>query len=254
MTQLQYIKNDTVSASLAGRSLALNATQVSGLKENFKSKIVIPSTPPITSSDTKTETAPSVDNVIPAPVNQSVEIPGPEVPNIDIAPVTNEVISPETTQEQPSSVTNQISEADAPVIDLGIPFDQGNQIEENKSEEPQTVDVTPIIEIPNEGPVVTESPEPVQTQPEIEIVPNESSKKTEYDELLGRIKTINEEYNKKIADLNAERTQKIEEAMLEAKAGIETLQDKAAEHLKNAQAAEQIAHIAYENAQQIPNV
>ena len=269
MTQLQSINVETGNTTLeSGRSLALNLTQVNGLKENFKSKIV-PSTPaniineqPVqeliqndvisSSNDSNIGIeAPNSANIEPPTISEPPVMNNANtvVPEINIVP--NEVSAPPIPVENPSQ---EIIETPAeeknenmPVIDLGIPFDQGNQEQttttSDSSNSIPNIDITPPVEVQAVNQPV------ISTEPQIEIVSSNNNRKTEYDALAEEIAKINEEFDNKIIELNTQRKNAIDNALTRSKEHLLEIQDKATEHLKNAQAAEQIANIAYEKAQ-----
>ena len=80
----------------------------------------------------------------------------------------------------------------------------------------------------------------------VEIVSNEP-KKTDYDNLMDEIAALNTKYQN---DLQA-ILHKYQEKMNTFETEINDLKGKAEEHLKNAQAAETIATIAHQNAQNV---
>lgn len=263
MTQVTYVKDEKVSSSLeSGRSLALNLTQVTSLKDNFrnqipKEEIAAPQeVAPVQDSIPVVENAaPSLDNI--APVEQ--EIPQVQEPVInDVIPtVAQEVQEPIIENQSPVAAEEQNMTPDmsAPVIDLGIPFDSG-EAQSNVQSEPVTpgvdmnpvVDFTPVVDI---APVQEASQISQETvMPQVEIVTS-NNKQTEYDVLTKKILEINKKYDDQMTELNRQRQEEIKKVLEENKQSIVDLQDKAEEHLKNAQAAEQIAHIAYENAQNV---
>ena len=240
MTVIQYMKDENVKASLeAGRSLALNFTQVSGLKDNFKNKLqqeqAIGQTNNLINQN-PTE-VPPLENAIPNTEPQIVN----EIP---VAPIAQNNTEENTPVINITQTTPTIPIMDKPVIDLGIPFDQGTQ-------QPEASQVTtPInVETPTiDNPINMNVTPTEETKGQVEIV-STNNKKTEYDALSERIIEINRESDNQIKLINEKRQEEIMKAIEDAKQNILDLQDKAAEHLKNAQAAEQIAHIAYENAQ-----
>ena len=252
MTQLEYIRNDNLKASIeGGRSLALNSTQVAGLKDNFKQKV-----PPETV--VQTQMAP---NMVPDMVGTSepapaVSIPGqpaaPEaIPAVSIPgqPAAPEAIPAVSIPGQPAapeaipavSIPGQAPMgSEEPIVNLEIPFDPGIPIEQ-PSENPSN-DSKPVIDIST---MTDDSSQKSQ----VEIIPNGKNRNTAYDLLTQEIKRINDQYDQQIAQINEKRQVEIAGVIEAAKQGILDLQEQASEHLKNAQAAEQIAHIAFNNAQ-----
>ena len=227
MTQLQYIKSEEIQATIeGGRSLALNPTQVSGLKENFKNKVVqvndISKQPNNISAPAVTiPEQPVIENPAPA-----VSIP--EQPVVENPTPVVDFTNPTMPNEEP------------PIIDLGVPFDSGISMEQPKQEVP----VENNINSTNNNLEIT---------PQIEIIPSEKKHNTAYDVLAQEINRINEQYDQQIAQINEKRKEEINGVIEAARQGILDLQEQASEHLKNAQAAEQIAHIAFNNAQSSQN-
>ena len=222
MTQLEYIRNDNLKSTLeGGRSLALNSTQVAGLKDNFKQKV-----PP--EAAFPTQIAP---NMAPDMITEPEAIPAVSISEQPAAP---EDIPAVNFSEQPPMVSEE------PIVNLGIPFDSGSPIEQ-PTENPSD-DTTPVIDISG----MTDNSS--QKSP-VEIIPNGKNHNTAYDLLIQEIKRINDQYNQQIAQINEKRQVEIDGVIEAAKQGILDLQEQASEHLKNAQAAEQIAHIAFNNAQ-----
>lgn len=233
-------------SSVSGKDLALNPAQISGLSNSYQAKIMEfqksnQPIPEVTSMATENviepnvvneEIAPAVENMIPVePFNTPVD--APQVPVEDIAiPVTESVI-PEV------NVTSNIIADETPVV-TDIP-----------SMEP----VIPVdVVTPSVADIVDfQTPEVGQ----VEIVPNEGVS-SDYDMLIEKIVSINEKYDKQIADINFQRNNEIlslldenKQKLTETEAQIADLKNRAEEHLKNAQAAEQIATIAHQNAQNV---
>ena len=252
MTQLEYIRNDNLKSTLeGGRSLALNSTQVAGLKDNFKQKVppeaafptqIAPNMAPDMITEPEAIPAVSISEQPAAPEDiPAVSIPEqPAVPedipavSIPEQPAAPEDIPAVNFSEQPPMVSEE------PIVNLGIPFDSGSPIEQ-PTENPSD-DTTPVIDISG----MTDNSS--QKSP-VEIIPNGKNHNTAYDLLIPEIKRINDQYNQQIAQINEKRQVEIDGVIEAAKQGILDLQEQASEHLKNAQAAEQIAHIAFNNAQ-----
>ena len=241
MTQLQYIKSEEIQATIeGGRSLALNPTQVSGLKENFKNKVVqvndISKQPNNISAPAVTiPEQPVIENPAPAvsiPEQPVIENPAPAM-SIPEQPVV----------ENPAPVVDFTNPAmpneEPPIIDLGVPFDSGISMEQPKQE----------VSIENNNSANNN----LEITPQIEIIPSEKKHNTAYDVLAQEINRINEQYDQQIAQINEKRKEEINGVIEAARQGILDLQEQASEHLKNAQAAEQIAHIAFNNAQSSQN-
>ena len=264
MTQLEYIRNDNLKANIeGGRSLALNSTQVAGLKDNFKQKVppegVAPTKAPdmietpeliVESPDAQSQQpiaqeptpvvnapqqpiAPEPAPVVTAPQQPIAPEPVPAV-NAPQQPVAQEPAPAVTVPEQ--SPTN----SEEPVINLGIPFDSGIPMEQPTANTMN--DDKPVIDLSTMTNNNTQ-------ESQVEIIPNGKNHNTAYDLLTQEIKRINDQYNQQIAQINEKRQVEIAGVIEAAKQGILDLQEQASEHLKNAQAAEQIAHIAFNNAQ-----
>ena len=257
MTQLQYIKSEEIQATIeGGRSLALNPTQVSGLKENFKNKVVqvndISKQPNNISAPAVTiPEQPVIENPAPAvsiPEQPVVENPTPAISIPEQPVIENPApaisIPEQPVIENPAPVVNFTNPAlpneEPPIIDLGVPFDSGISMEQPKQEVP----VENNINSTNNNSEIT---------PQIEIIPSEKKHNTAYDVLAQEINRINEQYDQQIAQINEKRKEEINGVIEAARQGILDLQEQASEHLKNAQAAEQIAHIAFNNAQSSQN-
>ena len=241
MTQLQYIKSEEIQATIeGGRSLALNPTQVSGLKENFKNKVmkanvIATQADNISNSVLNTPEQPVVENPAPAisiPEQPVIENPAPaisipEQPIVENTDIAVNFTNPAMPNEEP------------PIIDLGVPFDSGISTEQPEQEVP--------IENNNSA------NNNLEITPQIEIIPSEKKHNTAYDVLAQEINRINEQYDQQIVQINEKRKEEINGVIEAARQGILDLQEQASEHLKNAQAAEQIAHIAFNNAQSSQN-
>jgi len=245
-----------------GRNLALNPNQVNSLKGNFGSKVVefnnkvnVVETPAPEVSNNDVLDVPSV----PVAETMSVEAP-PVVENVETPlPVSEPVVPPILENE---AVINNISEIVPPVMDEAqpvIPTPEPVVSEPTLEPVPAVSEEIPVV--PSE-PVVMPSPsEPVvPASGNVEIVPQEP-KNTDYDILVSKINEINQKYDDQIMNLLRNRNEEIANILKENQAKmneyetkIKDLQEKAAEHLKNAQAAEEIATIAHQNAQNVQNV
>ncbi|MBR1818350.1 MAG: hypothetical protein IJ772_05815 [Bacilli bacterium] len=256
MTQLQYIKSEEIQATIeGGRSLALNPTQVSGLKENFKNKVmkanvIATQADNISNSVLNTPEQPVVENPAPAisiPEQPVIENPAPAI-SIPEQPVIENPAPAISIPEQPIVENTDIAvnftnpampNEEPPIIDLGVPFDSGISTEQPEQEVP--------IENNNSA------NNNLEITPQIEIIPSEKKHNTAYDVLAQEINRINEQYDQQIVQINEKRKEEINGVIEAARQGILDLQEQASEHLKNAQAAEQIAHIAFNNAQSSQN-
>lgn len=233
-------------SSVSGKDLALNPAQISGLSNSYQAKIMefqksnqpISEVPPI-----------ATENII-----------EPTIANEEITPVV-ENVSPEEPFNTPVDVPQ------VPVVDVNIPVAEsvvsdGNVAPNERIDDPPVVTNIPSIEpIISNNEVVTSVADIADLQtPEVgqvEIVPNEGVS-SDYDMLIDKIMSINEKYDKQVADINFKRNNEIlsildenKQKLTETEAQIADLKNRAEEHLKNAQAAEQIATIAHQNAQNV---
>ncbi len=276
MAQIIHLKNTKLQAAVGdGRSLALNPDQTTKLTEDTKMKIIefqnriqkntVPSNaekiPDVVESSPVSDVSPvqtvmgdiPVSNVVPEAVVEpaAVNIPvenetaepsfvAPEMPVQPDLPVVEPVVSSENIPEVPVTDMPNIAINSIPAINTPVVEEIANVI-------PSVVDISMST-----SPVIEASP-----VNQVEIV-SEKSQNTVYDNLLNEISSINEEYDQKIKDINVERTLKIREIFEKNKQGLMDMEtqiidfkNRAEEHLKNAQAAEQIATIAHQNAQNI---
>lgn len=184
-----------------------------------------------------------------------------EVAEVPIAPVPQVSLQPE------ESLVSQAPVVEAPAVDVS-PLEV--QMPETPVLEPQVPEVpsAPSPEIAPVMDVVSEAPEvPVATP--VDVVPTEQhaevssgveiveekKEETELDVMLKELAVIDTECNQKIVDINLERENRKQDVIVRYKSKIESertqimdFKERAAEHLKNAQAAEQIATIAQQNA------
>ena len=112
---------------------------------------------------------------------------------------------------------------------------------------PENSPVNDPVVVPNIVPPVSPEPTPVvegSVNNNVEIVSN-SSKKTDYDTLMEEIASLNQRYQTELNTI----LEKYQAKMNAYETQINDLKGKAEEHLKNAQAAETIATIAHQNAQ-----
>lgn len=263
-----YKNKKTLQAAVGeGRNLALNPEQTAKLQSNAKEKVVnfqsqiqvVAETPAVPVQEPIIEEAPVMAEPAVMTSTEQEEI---------IPPVTEDVMTAPVVEDTPLEASPVISESVMePVIPLATDPVIPMSIEENVISEPimDEVPVFPsepvVMDLPiiEENVVVTPETEEISVAPvsQVEIVPT-SQETSEYDALIITIETINQEYNQKIMDLNTERANKIKEAIenskkkiMDEQAQIIDLKNRAEEHLKNAQAAEQIANIAHQNAQNI---
>ncbi len=223
-----------------GRNLALNNDQTTKLKENPKAKVI------------------ELQNKMQAAKEPMIEATQPlETETIEA------VIEPTINIEETPVVDQTAAAVEIPNINEEQTVIKEEPQEEMTPEEPvipPAIEIEPVI-VPTteEEANVIEEPiiENTVLEPSIEIV-EDKSKNQEFEQIISEISQINEEYDKKIIEINKERAAKINEAMeknknkiIEQQEQILDLKNRAEEHLKNAQAAEQIATIAHQNAQNI---
>ena len=145
---------------------------------------------------------------------------------------------------EPVMPTSEVSPSPIPVIEpapepASVPFVAPVVPESTPVSEPVVVPiVSPVTSEPTK--VVTET-----TNNNVEIVSN--NKKTDYDTLMEEIASLNQKYQ---TELNA-ILEKYQTKINAYETQINDLKGQAEEHLKNAQAAETIATIAHQNAQNV---
>ena len=145
---------------------------------------------------------------------------------------------------EPVMPTSEVSPSPIPVIEpapepASVPFVAPVVPEPTPVSEPVVVPIaSPVTSEPTK--VVTEN-----TNNNVEIVSN--NKKTDYDTLMEEIASLNQKYQ---TELNA-ILEKYQTKINAYETQINDLKGKAEEHLKNAQAAETIATIAHQNAQNV---
>ena len=265
-----------------GRSLALSADQMNRLVANYTealTKVVnMPEAQPEMNEIASVANEVSMGNdVTSAPVNkmEEAEVPGaletalnnieksfsvePVMPvnednNVNINPVLPSV-SQDAAVEAPSVIDITPVIEPSPQVDLASP----SVVETPVTTVNDIFEVSSVNEVavPTEiNPVVEKVPVTLE-EGNIEIV-SVSSEPSEFEKMMVAIENINKEYDEKIIVLNNERKSKIAMVLEEQKknmevieAEIKSLREKASEHLKNAQAAEQIATLAQQNAQRI---
>lgn len=235
-----------LQSAVGGKELALNPAQISGLGNSYQAKIADfqKNNQPVA------EVAPTVNEI-------TIE---PPVANDIIEPVMDSVIP-----EQP--VVANIDTPFVPVVDMGLPVVE-TPLQDSVISQNIIVDEAPVIsDIPTVEPIVSNDiiappvadivDVPTPEVGQVEIVPTEE-KKSDYDALIEKIVSINEKYDQEIVNINSNRNQEIlalldenKQKLTDAEAQITDLKNRAEEHLKNAQAAEQIATIAHQNAQNV---
>mgnify|MGYP004548571167 FL=1 len=145
---------------------------------------------------------------------------------------------------EPVMPTSEVTPSPIPVIEpapepASVPFVAPVVPEPTPVSEPVVVPIaSPVTSEPTK--VVTET-----TNNNVEIVSN--NKKTDYDTLMEEIASLNQKYQ---TELNA-ILEKYQTKINAYETQINDLKGKAEEHLKNAQAAETIATIAHQNAQNV---
>lgn len=145
---------------------------------------------------------------------------------------------------EPVMPTNEVTPSPIPVIEpapepASVPFVAPVVPKPTTVSEPAVVPIaSPVTSEPT--PVVTET-----TNNNVEIVSN--NKKTDYDTLMEEIASLNQKYQ---TELNA-ILEKYQTKINAYETQINDLKGQAEEHLKNAQAAETIATIAHQNAQNV---
>ncbi len=145
---------------------------------------------------------------------------------------------------EPVMPTSEVTPSPIPVIEpapepASVPFVAPVVPEPTPVSEPVVVPIaSPVTSEPTK--VVTET-----TNNNVEIVSN--NKKTDYDTLMEEIASLNQKYQ---TELNA-ILEKYQTKINAYETQINDLKGQAEEHLKNAQAAETIATIAHQNAQNV---
>ncbi len=204
--------------------LALSAVQLDTLKNNMVSFVNtykvknVPVTPEVTVEPVVEQAIPSINNF-----NETVSTT-PIVTEDVVAPVMNtanfadEKVDMSGVMSEP--VANPFAESvTPPVVDFNEPVVAEPTVEAPVANEPETNNVLSVFE-------------------------EYKNKKT----------AIEEEYHQKISALETEFQNKIStelQILADDKKKIINLQEKATEHLKNAQAAETIANQAFDNARRI---
>ncbi len=209
---INYISAENVKADIGpGRSLGLTVAQTDPLIANFKNLVK--------------DSIPAKEETLVEPVSEV------SMPVVDtLAPeVTNPVVTdtPVVTEEAPpvfsfpESITNN-----EPQEEVITPFASNAPAIES------VINPPPVIE----SPVVNE----VTSGPE--IIPVE--KENDFDKMQQEIAAATKEYQEKVEKIIDTYKKKIVDTIKEAN----SLKEQANDHLKNAQAAEQIATMAYQNS------
>lgn len=219
--------------------LALSAVQLDTLKNNMVSFVNtykvknVPVTPEVTVEPVVEQAIPSISNF-----NETVSTT-PIVTEDVVAPQINNV--PPIVEEPVAPVMNPANFADEKVDMSGVMSEPvANPFAESVT--PSVVDFNePVVAEPTvEAPVANEP----ETNNVLSVFEEYKNKKT----------AIEEEYHQKISALETEFQNKIStelQILADDKKKIINLQEKATEHLKNAQAAETIANQAFDNARRI---
>ena len=146
---------------------------------------------------------------------------------------------------EPVMPTSEVSPSPIPVIE---PAPEPASVPFVAPVVPEPTPVSDPVVVPNIVPPVTSEPTKVVTETtnnNVEIVSN--NKKTDYDTLMEEIASLNQKYQ---TELNA-ILEKYQTKINAYETQINDLKGQAEEHLKNAQAAETIATIAHQNAQNV---
>lgn len=235
---LNYLSEENLKADIGpGRSLGLTIAQTDPLAANFKN--LVSNTVPKESEPVKNETLDPVTPVVPNNDLPSVE----ETPTLDInnsQPVEqNPIVDNNPVFSFPESITNPpVEETPTPVVQNS----QEEVIAPFASDAPAietVINQQPVIESPNVdtiSDVPTNGPEIIQT-----------TKETDFDKMQQEIDLATEEYHEKIKSIIDAYKKKITETINEAN----ILKEQATDHLKNAEAREQIATMAYQNSMSI---
>ena len=212
--------------------LALSATQLDTLKNNMVSIINAYKTSHV-SVTPKVTVEPVVEQAIPSinAMNETVLTPPPVAKDV-VAPQINPV--PPIVEEPAAPVMNPANFAD------------------------EKVDMSGVMSEPVANPftesVTTQPAEPVVTEPPVVNESETNNILSVFEEYKNKKAAIEEEYHQKISALEKEFQNKIStelQTLADDKKKIINLQEKATEHLKNAQAAETIANQAFDNARRI---
>ena len=223
---IEYVSNDNLQADIGpGRSLGLTVAQTDPLTANFKN--FVSTVAPVKEEAVVETVAPTdVNNVESKPV---IEAPVNPQPEVSVVP-TNPVVEPVNEISEVAPIVNQ------PVDDVITPFASDAPAIET------VINPEPAIENPVVEPAIEP---PVVSGPEIV----EEVKENDFDKMQQEIETATREYQEKIKSIVDAYKKKITETINEAN----SLKEQASDHLKNAQAKEQIANMAYQNSVEMSN-
>lgn len=215
--------------------LALSATQLDTLKNNMVSIINtykashVSVTPKVTVEPVVEQAIPSINAM-----NETVLTPSPVAEDV-VAPQINPV--PPIVEEPAAPVMNPANFADEKVDMSGVMSEPvANPFTESVTTQPAAFN------------------EPVVTEPTVVNESETNNILSVFEEYKNKKAAIEEEYHQKISALETEFQNKIStelQTLADDKKKIINLQEKATEHLKNAQAAETIANQAFDNARRI---
>lgn len=215
---MEYVDLDNVQADIGpGRSLGLTVAQIDPLTANFKTFVSKVLTPPV--EPTK--------EVVNEPVKE-------EVLTESLAPATeiNSAPAPDTIEP----VVNETPVVDSPPVIDTPAIEPPVAIANEEVITPFASDAPAIESVINPAPVS----EPVNVGPEI----IETNKESDFDKMQQEIDLATKEYQDKIKSIIDAYKKKIATTIDEAN----SLKEQATESLKNAEAREQIATMAYQNS------
>lgn len=252
MAKIVFLSKEQVNANIGnGKNLGLSPVQCDSLSANFKNKVseyhknlntvnVVESVNEAASvSSPGSITNP--EEVIAPPVEPNVM---PEAQNvIEESPVISNPVSLESAGSDLDSDVIQPFAPDAPAIDSVL--NMGNPVPQDISTESVMDPVVPPA--PVESSIMEpEISKEVVAQPEIVSAVQE----TDFDLMKQEIEKATEDYKKNVLQIMEVYEKKINETIRQAN----EYKEKAQEHLKNAQAAEQIAEIARQNSQKVQDI
>jgi len=280
--------NSSQSANLFGnaknkvvefqKKIQENASLEINVSNPVEEKVLAPETAevaPVLDSQVVESAAAPLENAVSDVVSLTPEVPTPVESEVNLSASTSNI----SLESEPVFIAPQMPVSENAVIDNNPVSSADNVLENNNMASEESVlssiiepsvvkeesviapgiDVTaePVIAVPTEPAVEEQAVVEEPLENKVEIVSNSASK-SDYENLIEQINLITQEYDKKIIDLNNERNQKINElleknkvSLMEKESQIIDLANKAEEHLKNAKAAEEIAHIAQNNAQNV---
>lgn len=274
---LEGLKKASASVAIGNfRELAVNVTQFSTLANNaanIQNTNQIVENTPVANEMPSTQ---SVGDAIPQASSEAqssdsseqqlfVTVPDVGTPTANIAPEfttlgVSEPTAPEATSEAPViadiPVVPQIPAVDNPVLVQPTPSDvvEPSVIPQSEVQSviPEIPTIEPTIEMPTIANEVTNQPS-IPESPAVEIVrssaPAVDNKIEIFEEYLKEKEELDKKYQQDLAALNDKYKNKIRNIFIEERKNINEIQNAATEHLKNAQAAEQIAVMAQEQVQ-----